>query len=168
MKRNQIILRALQALIVVQLLIGIFSVVTLSIGRAVAVFGSAALIYLGMTIIQQLVSIRELLTYNAAQGAFPKTAATSNPTVQVNPLKRFQERSSKAAKEKEQAGAREQGGVREQAGVREQTIAKEQTVVRERSVQQASAEDQQAGNQDSSGNVVYADRARGIPASREL
>jgi hypothetical protein len=148
MKRNQIILRALQALIVVQLLIGIFSVVTLSIGRAVAVFGSAALIYLGMTIIQQLVSIRELLTYNATQGAFPKTAATSNPTVQVNPLKRFQERSSKATKEQ---------------GV------KEQTVVREKPVKQARTEDQDnSGNQDNSGKVVYADHPRGIPSRQEL
>jgi hypothetical protein len=95
------------------------------------------------------------LTYNATQGAFPKTAATSNPTVQINPLKRFQERSGKAAKE--------QAGSREQTGVREQGVVKEQTVIREKPVEQARAEDQ-----DNSGNVVYADRPRGIPIRQEI
>jgi hypothetical protein len=67
MKRDLLILRAMQALMVIQVLVGILSIFTLDIGRAIAVFGSAALIYLGITIIQQLVSIRELLSYSALQ-----------------------------------------------------------------------------------------------------
>lgn len=69
MKRELVITKALQALIVLQLLVGVFSVITLNMGRGIAVFGSAALIYLGMTIIKQLASIKELLSYSAVQQA---------------------------------------------------------------------------------------------------
>jgi hypothetical protein len=75
MNRQLLILRLLQALIVIQLLVGVLSIFTLDIGRAIAVFGSAALVYLGITIIQQLVSIRELLMYSSGQQPVKKEAA---------------------------------------------------------------------------------------------
>jgi hypothetical protein len=72
MKRDLLILRAMQALMVIQVLVGVLSIFTVDIGRAIAVFGSAALIYLGITIIQQLVSIREVLSYSALQQPLKK------------------------------------------------------------------------------------------------
>jgi hypothetical protein len=75
MNRQLLILRLLQALIVIQLLVGVLSIFTLDIGRAIAVFGSAALVYLGITIIQQLVLIRELLMYSSGQQPVRKEAA---------------------------------------------------------------------------------------------
>lgn len=67
MNREVLTLRALQALLVIQIFIGVFSVVTLNVGRGVAVFASAALIYLGMKIINHLAAIQELLSYTTAQ-----------------------------------------------------------------------------------------------------
>jgi uncharacterized protein YacL len=78
MKRDLLILRAMQALMVIQILVGVLSIFTLDIGRAIAVFGSAALIYLGITIIQQLVSIREILSYSATQQPVKKEVAQMN------------------------------------------------------------------------------------------
>jgi hypothetical protein len=75
MNRQLLILRLLQALIVIQILVGILSIFTLNIGRSISVFGSAALVYLGITIIQQLVSIRELLAYSSGQQPVKKEAA---------------------------------------------------------------------------------------------
>lgn len=74
MKFRLSVTKLLYALIVVQLLVGLLSIFTLSIGRAIAVFGSAALIYLGLNIINQLTSIRELLSYAAVQTAPKKEA----------------------------------------------------------------------------------------------
>jgi hypothetical protein len=71
--------KSMWGLIILQVLIGIFSFVTLNIGRGVAVFGSAALIYLGLVITQQLSSIRELLSYSAVQSG--RTARTESPQV---------------------------------------------------------------------------------------
>jgi hypothetical protein len=75
MNRELLILRLLQALIVIQLLVGVLSIFTLNIGRSISVFGSAALVYLGITIIQQLVSIRELLMYSSGQQPVKKESA---------------------------------------------------------------------------------------------
>lgn len=80
--------KSMWGLIILQVLIGIFSFVTLNIGRGVAVFGSAALIYLGLVITQQLASIRELLSYSAVQSGrtaradltqVPRESAVKNP-----------------------------------------------------------------------------------------
>ncbi len=77
MKRDLLILRAMQALMVIQILVGVLSIFTLDIGRAIAVFGSAALIYLGITIIQQLVSIKDILAYSSGQPVKREVAQTS-------------------------------------------------------------------------------------------
>jgi hypothetical protein len=79
--------KSMWGLIILQILIGIFSFVTLNIGRGIAVFGSAALIYLGLVITQQLSSIRELLSYSAVQSGRTKTdfAQVPRDTVIKNP-----------------------------------------------------------------------------------
>jgi hypothetical protein len=84
--------KLLYALIVVQLLIGVFSIITLSIGRAVAVFGSAALIYLGLNIINQLTLIRELLSYAAVQTAPKKEALLVTGSIRERLQERFAKR----------------------------------------------------------------------------
>jgi hypothetical protein len=74
MKRELLILRLLQALIVLQILGGVLSIVTLSLGTAITMFGAAAMIYLGMTIIKHLTSIREVLSYTATSYVAPQQA----------------------------------------------------------------------------------------------
>ena len=59
--------KALWGLLILQILVGVFSFFTLNIGRGIAVFGSAALIYLGLVMVQHLSAIRELLSYAAVQ-----------------------------------------------------------------------------------------------------
>jgi hypothetical protein len=88
MKRDLLILRAMQALMVIQVLVGILSIFTLDIGRAIAVFGSAALIYLGITIVQQLLSIRELLSYSATQQPVKKEVAATSILQQLRKAKK--------------------------------------------------------------------------------
>jgi hypothetical protein len=90
MNRELLILRLLQALIVVQILAGILSIFTLNIGRSISVFGSAALIYLGITVIQQLVAIRELLAYSSGQQSVRKEAASpsASPTSMLSQLRK--------------------------------------------------------------------------------
>jgi hypothetical protein len=97
MKRDLLILRTLQALIAIQILVGILSIFTLNIGRAIAVFGSAALIYLGITIIQQLVSIRDLLSYSSGQQPIKREVAQTSILSQLR-------------KNKKEAAAPEPGG----------------------------------------------------------
>lgn len=83
--------KLLYVLIAVQLLAGVLSIFTLSIGRAIGVFGSAALIYLGLQIIHQLASIRELLSYAAVQ-----TAPKQEPSAATSSIReRLQERFAK-------------------------------------------------------------------------
>ena len=91
MKFRVSVTKLLYALIAVQLLAGVLSIFTLSIGRAIGVFGSAALIYLGLQIIHQLASIRELLSYAAVQTA-PKK---ETPAATTSLRERLQERLAK-------------------------------------------------------------------------
>jgi hypothetical protein len=79
MNRELLIIRALQALIFIQLFIGFFSVVTLNVGRGVAVFASAALIYLGMKIVGHLAGIQEMLSYSATQPVSSQHATVTQP-----------------------------------------------------------------------------------------
>lgn len=88
MKRDLLILRTLQALIVIQILVGILSIFTLNLGRAIAVFGSAALIYLGITIIQQLVSIRDILSYSSGQQPIKREVAQTSILSQLRKNKK--------------------------------------------------------------------------------
>ncbi len=81
--------KLLYTLIVVQLLVGVLSIFTLDIGRAIAVFGSAALIYLGLNIIHQLTSIRELLSYAAVQTAPKKEAPVASSSIREKLQERF-------------------------------------------------------------------------------
>jgi hypothetical protein len=69
--------KALWGLLILQILVGVFSFFTLNIGRGIAVFGSAALIYLGLIIVQQLSAIRELLSYAAVQNVRPSARESS-------------------------------------------------------------------------------------------
>jgi hypothetical protein len=78
MKKDVLTLRALQALIGLQLLGGIVSIFTLNLGRTLSLFGSAALIYLGITIIQQLLAIREILSYTSTQQPVKSEGASTN------------------------------------------------------------------------------------------
>lgn len=88
MNREKLILRLLQALIAVQLLVGVLSILTLSLGRAVATFGSAGLIYLGITIVQQLVGIRELLMYSSGQQTVQREVAPQSILSQLRKAKK--------------------------------------------------------------------------------
>lgn len=94
MKRQLTVIRVLYILIGIQLLAGVLSIFTLSIGRAIAVFGSAALVYLGINIVWQLTSIRELLSYSAVQASFPKQeVADIEPVKRATPSRNTEEES---------------------------------------------------------------------------
>jgi hypothetical protein len=69
--------KALWGLLILQILVGVFSFFTLNIGRGIAVFGSAALIYLGLVMVQHLSAIRELLSYAAVQNVRPSARESS-------------------------------------------------------------------------------------------
>lgn len=75
MKKDILTLRALQALIALQLIGGVVSIFTLNLGRTLSLFGSAALIYVGIAMIQQLLAIREILSYASTQQPVKNEAA---------------------------------------------------------------------------------------------
>ena len=64
----------LRALIGAQVLVGFVLIVFTDFGRGLSLWGSAALVYLGLAVLEQLSSLRELLTYSVMkQGDFTST-----------------------------------------------------------------------------------------------
>ncbi|MGL4610850.1 MAG: hypothetical protein ACRCYY_14435 [Trueperaceae bacterium] len=87
--------KILYSLIVLLSLAGVASILTLSIGRALTMFAYAAFIYLGIGVMKQLASLRELLSYTSLQSSSAQTASAADPVVPQSFKERLQQRFGK-------------------------------------------------------------------------
>lgn len=77
--QKQIVSVLLKILIGAQVLIGFFLVLFSSFGQGLLLWGSAALIYLGTAVLEQLSSLRELLTYSVFKQGDLKQSTSREP-----------------------------------------------------------------------------------------